>query len=232
MHVSDQPAYILHSRPYRETSLLIDALSRDHGVVGLVARGVRTPRARWRGLLQPLQPLLLGWAGRGELATLSAADAGPPLPGLQGERLFAGLYVNELVLRLARRGENQPSTYDGYATCLSRLATAMAPTAWTLRRFERDFLDDLGYGLPLRHAADPRTIVEAGRVYGYDVESGPIVDAPRGHGLHIRGETLLALADDVEPDPQGLLELRRLMRLAISHHLGGAVLNAWQWRLR
>lgn len=232
MRVSEQPVYLLHSRPYRETSLLIDALSRDHGQVGLVARGVRKEKSRWRGLLQPLQALVVGWNGSGDLATLTAAEPGPALEPLRGDRLFAGIYLNELVLRLGRRGEGQGATFDAYARCLQRLS-AGEPLAWTLRRFERDFLTDLGYALQLGRRADDRSPVEPDRDYGYDVEAGPLdtLRIPDG-GLRLRGSSLLALEADTLPDEAGLQDLRRLMRAVIRHHLGGGLLNAWQLRLR
>lgn len=232
MRVSDQPAYILHSRPYRETSLLIDALSRDHGQLGLVARGVRKEKSRWRGLLQPLQPLLVGWAGNGELATLTAIESGSQRVSLHGDALFAGIYLNELLLKLGRRGEGQSTTFDAYALCLQRLSDG-EPLAWTLRRFERDFLADLGYALQLGRRADDQTPISPDQDYGFDVEAGPIDGSPvRDGGLRLRGSSLLALAADQSPDEAGLQDLRRLMRRVIRHHLGGGVLNAWQLRLR
>ena len=231
MRVSDQPAYVLHSRPYRETSLLIDVLTADHGQIGLVARGVRKEKSRWRGLLQPLQPLRIGWSGNGELATLTAIEPGHAMPSLIGEALFAGIYLNELVVRLGRRGDDQGQTFVDYERCLQRLAAGES-MAWTLRRFERDFLHNLGYALPLTHSADDRSAIEPDREYDYEVEAGPRVPQSTSSGLRLRGASLLALAADQAPDEQGLRDLRRLMRLVIRHHLGGGVLNAWQLRFR
>ena len=231
MRVSDQPVYILHSRPYRETSLLMDALTRDHGQIGLVARGVRKEKSRWRGLLQPLQPLRIGWSGNGELVTLTAAEPGPALPTLTGDALFAGIYLNELVLRLGRRGDDQGQTFGDYEQCLQRLAAGES-MGWTLRRFERDFLQNLGYALPLTHSADDRSAIEPDREYDYEVEAGPRAPLSATSGLRLRGSSLLALAADQVPDNAGLRDLRRLMRLVIRHHLGGGVLNAWQLRFR
>ena len=231
MRVSDQPAYILHSRSYRETSLLIDALTCDHGQIGLVARGVRKEKSRWRGLLQPLQSLRIGWSGNGELATLTTAEAGPALPPFTGESLFAGIYLNELVLRLGRRGDDQTQTFRDYEQCLQRLAAGES-MAWTLRRFERDFLQNLGYALPLTHSFDDRCAIDPAREYDYEVEAGPRTPLSAFSGLRLQGSSLLALAADQEPDDAGLRDLRRLMRLVIRHHLGGGVLNAWQLRFR
>ena len=229
--VGDQPAFVLHSRPYRETSLLVDALTRDHGQVGLLARGVRKEKSRWRGVLQPLQSLQIGWYGNGELVTLTAAEPGHIMATLSGERLFAGIYLNELVLRLGRRGDDQATTFHDYEQCLQRLG-ASESTAWTLRRFERDFLHNLGYALPLTHSADDQSDIDPDAEYDYEVEAGPRSPLSRSSGLRLRGASLLALARDEAPDDSGLRDLRQLMRLVIRHHLGGGVLNAWQLKLR
>lgn len=230
MHFTQQPAFILHTRPYRETSLLIEAFTREQGRVGLVARGVRRERSRLpRGLLQPLQPLLLDWVARGELGTLTAAEAasGPFAPG--GDALLAAIYVNELVLRLCGRNDAYPAAFAAYAECLARLADA-ADLAWTLRRFERDFLADLGYGLALTHTADG-TPVEAGGDYAYDPDSGPAAWQPGAAFPRVGGAALLALARDERPAPEQLAALRRLIRATIRHLIGGE-LNAWALSVR
>lgn len=211
--------------------MLIDALTRDHGQIGLVARGVRKERSRWRVVLQPLQPLQVGWSGNGELVTLIAAEPGPAMPTFSGERLFAAIYLNELVLRLGRRGDDQAKTFHDYQLCLQRLAAGEL-IGWTLRRFERDFLQNLGYALPLTHSADDGLPIDADGEYDYEVEAGPRAPLSATSGLRVRGSSVLALAADRSPDDAGLRELRRLMRLVIRHHLGGGVLNAWQLRFR
>lgn len=225
VRLDQQPAFILHARPYRETSLLLEAFTRDHGRVGLVARGVRRERSRLpRGLLQPLQPLLIDWLQRGELGTLVSADAaGAPLP-LAGDALLPALYVNELVLRLCGRNDAHAAGFAAYAQCLARLAWD-DDAAWTLRRFERDFLAALGYALALEQAMDGAH-VEPGRDYAWDPAEGP---RPwrEGSGVRVSGEALRALARDERPAAEQLAELRRVMRATV-RHLAGAELNAWK----
>lgn len=227
VRVEGQPAWILHARAWRETSLLLDCLTRDHGRIGLVARGVRRERTRLpRGLLQPLQPLLLAWAGNGELVTLAGAEpAGVPLM-LAAERLYAAMYLNELVLRLTGRGDPQPALYEHYTLCLHRLGTG-EHEGWTLRRFERDLFAELGYALVLDTEHDHATPVEAGLDYAYHPDAGP----ERWHGqrdaVRVGGEALRALAADRQPDAKSLGELRRLSRAVVGHLLGGRSLNAW-----
>ncbi|RDI97103.1 DNA repair protein RecO [Dyella solisilvae] len=227
MRIEQQPAYVLHSRPYRETSLLLECLTRDHGRVGVVARGVRRERARLqRAQLEPFQPLAVDLLFRGELATLLAAEGfGAPLR-LTGDAGLAGLYLNELVVRLTGRQDPQPQLYEAYALALPRLA-AGEPLAWSLRRFERDLLEAIGYGLQLEFEAETGEPVESSQLYLYTAELGPSPCRP-GMAHALRGSDLLALAEDRIPDAAGLSALRVMMRDVIRFHLGGGELRAWQ----
>ncbi len=227
MRVEQQAAFILHARDWRETSLLVEALSRDYGRVGLVARGVRGARARTpRSLLQASTPLLLSWSGKGELGTLfSAEPAGPPLVA-RGEHLLCVLYVNELVMRLLTRHDPHPALFDDYNATMTRLAQA-EPAAWTLRRFERDLLSHLGYGLNLENEAESGKPIEVEGQYEWHEESGAAPWLGGGSGLRLRGSALLALAHDTMPDNADLSVLRRLLRRVISNHLDGGSIRAW-----
>jgi len=227
MRLDQLPAYVLHARPYRETSLLLECLTRDHGRLGVVARGVRGERARVRrAQLEPFQPLAMDLLLRGELATLAGAETvGMPLR-LGGDRGLAGLYLNELVVRLTARQDAHPALFDAYAHTLERLA-ASEPTGWTLRRFERDLLEAIGYGLQLRHEAGGEEALQAQAHYCYDVEQGAL-RCTAGAARAVRGADLLALADDRMPDREGAVSLRQLMREVIRYHLGGGELRAWR----
>jgi len=227
MRLDQQPAYVLHARPYRETSLLLECLTRDHGRLGVVARGVRGERAKLRrAQLEPFQPLALDLLLRGEMATLTGAETvGMPLR-LGGDHGLAGLYLNELVVRLTARQDAQPALFDAYARTLARLA-AGEPAGWTLRRFERDLLEAIGYGLQLRSEAGGEEVLQAQAHYRYDVEQGAVRCAA-GAARAVRGGDLLALAEDRMPDPAGAAALRRLMREVIRYHLGGGELRAWR----
>ncbi len=240
MRIENQPAFILHARAYRETSLLLEAFTHEHGRVGLVARGVRRERTRLpRGVLQPLQALNISFVQRGELGTLTTAEAGGLHAPLRGDALFSGLYLNELLLRMTGRNDPHPRLFDAYVECIGALASAhvssqvipaeisRAETGWTLRRFERELLAELGYALQLRHVAGSGEAVDADATYAYDPEAGPLTIKVRGDSLRVPGSALLALADDQRPHDADLEHLRRLMRAVIRHHLGGATLNAW-----
>ena len=199
MRVESQPVFILHSRAYRESSALLECLSRDHGRIGLVARGIRRERSRLpRGLLQPLQPLLAGWVGNGELATLTATEAAGAAHALAGDRLYSAMYLNELVMRMTARGDPQPAIFAGYALCLQRLA-ANEHEAWTLRRFERDLFAELGYALVLDSHADHVTAIDPGVDYAYFPESGPVAWRDQRSARVV--VCVLARDADRQPDP-------------------------------
>jgi DNA repair protein RecO (recombination protein O) len=227
MRVEAQPGLILHARAYRETSLLLECITRDYGRVGLLARGVRRERARMpRGLIQPLQPLLLSWSGTGELPSLVAAESSAAPLKLQGDRLYSAIYVNELVLRLCARSDPHPEIFTDYVLCLQRLCDG-DDEAWTLRRFERDLLVSLGYGLVLDREISTDLPIHPEEEYVYVPDEGPIRWEGQTGVLRLRGAALLALANDEIPDPRQNVELRRLMRGVIRHQLGGGSLNAW-----
>ncbi len=227
MLVRQQPACILHARPWRETSLLLECLTRDHGRVGMVARGARRPRAKSsQSELQPFQDLTLDFVLRGDLGTLRAVDTVSRPRRLEGTALMAGLYVNELIVRLSARQDPHPGLHGLYRRTVQRLIDG-PPIAWTLRRFERDFFASIGYAMELEHAADSGEFLDADTDYLYIPEQGP-VPTTSTTGLRVRGGDLLALGADRMPDADGMRRLRRLSRGLLLHHLGGVPLRSWQ----
>ena len=227
MRIEQHPAYVLHARPYRETSLLLECLTREHGRLGVVARGVRGERSRLkRAQLEPFQPLLLDLLLRGELATLTAVETVGTPSRLGGDRGLAGLYLNELVVRLTGRQDPSPGLFDAYAQTLGRLGS-VEPLAWSLRRFERDLLQAIGYGLQLEHEAETGAPLLPQAHYRYQAEQGALRCAV-GSARTPCGSDLLALAQDRMPDERGLRALRHMMREIIRFHLGGAELRAWR----
>ncbi|HEX7341642.1 MAG TPA: DNA repair protein RecO [Rhodanobacteraceae bacterium] len=229
MLIVQQPAYILHTRPYRETSLLLECLTRDHGRLGMVARGVRRGRGVLSAsVLQAFQPLSLSFTLRGELGTLRAAEPEQAPRLLEGTALLAGLYVNELMVRLSARQDPQPGLFAIYVRALQALDQQPETMAWALRCFERDMLEVLGYAMPLREDADTGAAVIADAEYLYVPEHGPVAAASGQPGLRVRGSDLLGLADDRQPDASGQERLRRLLRGVLLHRLGGVPLRSWQ----
>ncbi|MCA0394063.1 MAG: DNA repair protein RecO [Proteobacteria bacterium] len=231
MRYAAEPAYVLHARPWRETGLLVDVLTRDHGRLGLIARGLRGPRKQPQfAALQPLQHVRLDAVQRGELAYLSTVEALDAAPLLAGHAMLAAFYINELLLRLAPRQDPQPGLYALYGEVRARLREADA-LAWTLRRFERDLLDALGFGFDLVHDGDGAPIDPAAR-YRLDAEHGPrrLLGERAGdvRGRHATGRALLALGRDRKPEPDDLASLRPAMRDVLAQHLGARGLKSWQ----
>ncbi|MEX0738013.1 MAG: DNA repair protein RecO [Pseudohongiella sp.] len=234
-----QPAYILHSRPYRDTSLLIDLLTLDYGLLRAVARGVRGRASRKRTVMQAFQPLLVSLAGRGELLNLNQAEHAAPGFHLTGDRLFSAMYLNELLLRLLQAQEAHPQIYRLYQQALVRLQQRGSLEAG-LRSFEFNLLQELGYGWDLHQDVTSGAELAADQCYLFDPEYGyEQVMAPAGHWppALFTGEALLAFAAAVQcsdPDEPGTDDIdspesaqgdarsaaKRLMRQALRPHLG------------
>ena len=230
MRYDAEPAFVLHTRPWRESSLLVEVLSANHGRLGLLARGVQGARRHvLRAALQPLQYIRLDAVQRGELAQLRAAEALDAAPQITGEATLAAFYINELVLRLAPRQDPAPELFDAYALVRTRLAGGTS-LAWTLRRFERDLLEALGVGFAFDVDGEGNAIDPAAR-YRLDAEHGPRrLLSDRGHGDRsdaATGRALLALAADVLPEGDDLAGLRRALRPVLLHLLGGRALKSW-----
>ena len=225
MRVLAQQAYVLHARPWRETSLIVELLTMEHGRVGVVARGLNTPKRHpLKAALQPLQYIRIDYLPRGELARLIQAEALDVAPALTGDPLMAAFYVNELLLKITPRNDAAPALFDLYGRVRGEFADA-ARLAWNLRRFERDLLDALGVGLPWDQTSEGES-VQADRRYRLEPEVGPVPD-PRRAGDSISGKTLLSLAADTMPPSEGLAELRRALRVVLSAQLGSTGLRSW-----
>jgi len=219
----DEPAFVLHTYPYRETSVIVEAFTERAGRVAMVARGAKRPRSELRGILQAFQPLALSWAGTAELKTLFKAEwrGGLPLPG--GAALLCGFYLNELLLKLLPREDAHPLLWNGYASALRALTADAQPAAQaaTLRRFELRLLAELGYALALTHDADTGAPIDADDSYHYAYDKGPRLSAgePRGRWPVVRGATLIALATERYSDVDVAAEAKRLMRGILDHYL-------------
>ncbi|MFP7723761.1 DNA repair protein RecO [Lysobacter sp. A3-1-A15] len=231
MRLTAEHAFVLHARPWRETSLLVEVLTPAHGRVGVLARGVQGPKRHvLRAALQPLQWIRLDAVQRGELARLVTAEAVDAAPRLVGEALLAGFYLNELTLRMAPRQDPQPDLFRAYAIARERLR-ASEPLGWTLRRYERDLLEALGVGFDWAVDGDGVVIDPAAR-YRLDPEHGARrVLSDRGHADRTgaaTGRALLAIGADTEPVPGDMAGLRRALREVLSHHLGPRGLKSWE----
>lgn len=220
--VEDQLAFVLHSYPFRETSLILEVFSRNHGRIPLVARGARRPRSALRGLLMNFQPLQLSWFGKHEVRTLHSAEWQGGQPQLQGTALMCGFYLNELLLNLMARDDPHEHLFDYYQHTLLRLAQESDQAA-ILRCFERHLLQELGYALPLDQEADTGKPIESQAEYRFVIERGPVRAAEDGYP--ISGKTLLDMAADDYRDANSARQGKQLMRLLLNHYLAGKPLH-------
>jgi DNA repair protein RecO (recombination protein O) len=224
-----QPAWVLHHRPYRETSALLELLTEAHGRIGAVAKGARRAASRWRGLLQPFSPLLLSWSGGGELVTITGAEAAGASPTIPGARLMSAYYANELLLRLLQRNDPQRGVFIAYASVLADLAGEDGESH-ALRLFEKRLLDALGYGLSLTHDAITGQPVDPAGCYAYRLERGPQAVGVAEGELVFAGSSLLGLARERLDDAAALTDARRLLRAALDLYLGDRPLRTREVR--
>lgn len=222
----NQPVYVLHTYPFKETSLVVELFSRDFGRVATVAKGARRPRSAMRGMLQSFQPLLGTWSGKLELKTLHTLEWYSGLLLLQGEALMCGFYLNELLLRLLPREDAHETLFEHYAQTLHTLATSK-DFATTLRRFELKMLQEMGYAVPLELDAED-TSLDAERDYYYIAEHGASRHLSQQNGVQLSGKTLLDMARDDYSDVQTQTQSKQLMRTLIAHYLGDKPLHTRQ----
>ncbi|MEK6347596.1 MULTISPECIES: DNA repair protein RecO [Burkholderia] len=226
--VSEQPGFVLHSYPYRETSLIIDVLTRDHGRVALVAKGAKRPHSALRGVLQTFQPLSLSWSGKSEMRTLTGAEwVGGMLP-LGGDALLCGFYVNELLVKFCAREDPFPPLFQHYLVTLARLAHD-EPAVQVLRSFERVLLRETGYARALNRTTARRAVQPEGR-YVFDPERGvrEASDELPVHWPVVAGQTLLDMEEDDYHRAQTVAQSKTLMRFLLNTYLGGTPLATRQ----
>ncbi len=222
--VSGQPGFVLHSRPYGETSLVVEVFTRDHGRVALMAKGAKRPGSRLRNVLQTFQPLELAWTGRSELKVLTAAEWMGGMRPLGNAALLYGFYLNELLLKLLAREDPHQGLYDEYVDALARLADK-ADDASALRLFEMALLRETGVAADLSMDAENQTPIDPDTSYVVDPQRGP---RPAGamEGIpRVSGRTLLAMARGDYSDGETQRQGKQLMRYLLAFHLNGVPLQ-------
>jgi len=222
--VDHQPAFVLHTYPWRETSLIVEALTRDYGRVALVARGAKRGTSQLRGLLSPFSALALGWSGRGEVKTLIRAEWTGGLVPLRGDALLAGFYLNELIVRLLARADAHAALFGAYARALRALAGDEARLGLALREFEFDLLREIGYLPALDVCADGEVVAPQGR-YRVDPQRGLVPAERDSEAVSVSGASALAMAAGDFAQPGVAAEARAMLRLIIRYHLDGRPLN-------
>lgn len=245
--VHDEPAYVLHRYDWSESSLILEVFSRRQGRIALVAKGVKRPTSQYRPVLLPLQPLRLGWGGDAEVRTLSSAhwQGGHVMPS--GDKLLAGYYLNELLLKLLAREDAHPALFDHYADAVLALAEGQPAQAAVVRAFELLILREAGLLPALDLECASLAPVLPGAHYQLLPESGlrlvPAADGlpPQAHHA-LPGESWLAVQaalDDPYPF-SALLQachgargnaLRQPLRELLHYHSGVRVFQTRQLML-
>lgn len=223
MRVDTELAYILHKRPFRDTSQILDVFSRDHGRISLMSRGSRGAKTKSGSLLQLFRPLLVSWQGRGEMPFLNNAEmANIAPPRLTGQASISALYINELLVYLLHKNDVHADIFDRYHACLYALGQA-AEIEISLRLFEKDLLQALGFGLNLVTDADSGEAVQNNRQYVYYFEHGPVLCETGQVSMDkpvISGDSLVAYSQNRLDSRQQFMEIKRLMRYILNGHLG------------
>lgn len=218
-------AFVLHTRPWRDTSLLVDVLSKEDGLLRLLARSARGHKSRFRGYLQVFTPLRMLYGGRGELLYLQKVELSGLSYVLQGSAYMAAYYLNELLLRLLKGNEPCPHIYSIYMQALHELKNPQQ-VEQALRMFEKRLLQALGYGLNCSFAADGQAI-EPSASYAYQHELGFVQLPPADTAVGYSGAMLLALAAENPLSVQQLQQCKRLLRHVLSHYVGAKGLKSW-----
>jgi DNA repair protein RecO (recombination protein O) len=225
--ISGQPGFVLHSYAYKETSLIVEVFTRDHGRVALVAKGAKRPHSRLRGVLQTFQPLALGWSGRSEMRTLTAAEWVGGMPPLERAALLCGFYLNELLMKLLARDDPHAALFDHYVATLNQLAHG-EPAPIVLRKFERALLQYTGVAGDLTLCTRSGQAVEPGTSYVVEPEHGVRPALPSDTAPRVSGKTLLDMAQENYADAVTQTQSKFLMRFLLAHQLAGAPLNTRQ----
>lgn len=213
-----QPAFVLHTRPFRDTSLLVDLFTVQYGRISAIARGVRSSKSRLRGLLLPFVPLLVSWSGKSDLVTLGKVEADNLAYNLSGTNLLSGFYLNELLVRLLTHHDSHPNIFHAYQNTLGNLRNSN-DLQITLRLFEKQLLSEVGYGLQLTKDAAGQAIMEHHNYY-YEHEHGFIACVNQDRQDVFSGKSLLALQHNNLTDVAILRDTKRLMRSIFNHLLG------------
>lgn len=226
-------AYILHSRPYQDSSAILDCFSSQQGLISVIARGAKRPRSRQSMLARPFIKLQIAWCGKGDLKTLTQIEAEYFHPILQGSKILLGLYLNELILRLIRQYDPHVDLFQDYDEILKKTAQATngREQEIALRIFELKLLMHLGYGVDLLHEGKSQHPIESDLLYTYDQNLGIIAISEieqSKNTLSVSGASIQALEKQIFETDAVLRESKKLLRYILACYLGAKPLNSRQ----
>jgi len=226
-----QSCFVLHSRPWRETSMLLDVITQEYGKVALCARGVRGKKSQTRSFLQPFIPLYLSWSGRGELQTLTRTEPAGPAIKLSGDALYCALYLNELMVRLLHRHDPHPELFNSYHQALTKLSSSHL-LEQSLREFEQELLTSIGYGLTLNVDVNGEIISDKNN-YIFDengffkpVEYQSEKNAKKNYPNEFTGKNILSFAAKNWQDAATLKAAKQILRISLNSLLGDKPLQS------
>ncbi len=215
------PAFLIHRRAFKDSSLLLDFFTQAHGKVRLVGRGLRKSKTP----IQVFQHLNISYSGRGELKGLNTWEVSDIPRQLTGECLILGMYANELISRLLQEQDPHSELFEIYKEFIGQLSAIDAQSHyWLLRLFENNLLQELGYGIDFLYDINGEEIQE-NSVYEYQHQGG---FTPSVTGK-ISGKLIRQLlSDDLDnmPDMQQLKACRDLNRLRLKPLLGNKPLQS------
>ncbi|MDH5392173.1 MAG: DNA repair protein RecO [Gammaproteobacteria bacterium] len=229
MRVEKQPAYILHQRPFRDTSQILEVFTKNYGRLSLMSRGSRANKSRLKSILQPFRALEISWSGRGEMPTLTSAEpAAQTVAFLQGKSLACALYVNELVMYLIYKHDVHENLFSQYHHTVNRLFEATR-LEYELRVFELALLDELGVLVDLsRDVITGKRLNESAEYY-FQIERG-LSEFDRSFDARnipvLSGKSLLAIAENRLDNAEVLRDAKKLMRYLINYSLAGKSLKS------
>jgi len=219
MRVHKEPGFVIHTRPYSESSLFVELFTRQYGRLTTIAKGARRQKSKFRGALLPFRPLSTGWTGKGELPVLTLAEPAGLWAEIRGQSIPCGFYVNELIIKLLHRFDPHPELFDYYAETMARLRRGEARES-ILRLFEKRLLGEIGYAMNLEHEADRQREIRPDGRYRYIPQLGAVAeDDARQGGVPVSGAALCALRDETLINDRNLRECKQLMRVVVAYQL-------------
>jgi len=222
-----QPAFVVHARAYRDSSFLVDCFTPDYGRICAIARGVRRGKNNQRALLNPFIPLLISLQGKSSLKLLVSLESTGQRLHLTGVRLYSGLYLNELLLRVLSEWDSCPSLFQHYTAALRALA-GDTDIELVLRRFEKHLLHELGYAIDWHCEANSEQALKPDAWYRLDVQAGFIPVAPGATGNCYMGAWLLDIARDQYSSPEVKKAAKHISRTLLQPLLGDKPLQSRQ----
>lgn len=215
-----EPAFVLHSRAFKESSLILELFTKNHGHISAIAKGAKRPKSKFRGIVQPFNSMLISGSARSELLTLTVAESTEPRIELKAQGLLSGIYLNELLMKLFSKNEAYPKLFDYYLEVLQILSKEPHNVA-VLRYFEKELLEILGYGLDLKYDAISKQEIIASQKYIFNPYDGFFLyrESELKNNIVVSGSTIISLREQSLIEKESFIEAKRILRFALMLHL-------------